>query len=299
MDCQKIGTFILTKRKDKNMTQKQLAKSLGITEQAVSKWERGLGIPDVSLLIDLSKILDVSVQEILTGERNKNTTVNKSEKMISNGLILYTDKEKKITFSKILTFLIFIVCSTLSIGLLAYSLIASMIRTEIILINSIFLFTSSIIFIKMISNKQIKKTICLFLLVIYCIVLISTLFYTGIFNVASRIPITYKHNFIPFNTLSEKLNWIITGSQTLQNVLVDILPNLCLFMPLSLFISILCSKKISQKKYIVSLFLIILFKEGIQLVTGYGVFDVDDILLNFIGSMMAYVIFNNKQLGLA
>ena len=46
-------------------------------------------------------------------------------------------------------------------------------------------------------------------------------------------------------------------------------------------------------------FLIILFKEGIQLVTGYGVFDVDDILLNFIGSMMAYVIFNNKQLGLA
>lgn len=135
--------------------------------------------------------------------------------------------------------------------------------------------------------------------VIYCIVLISTLFYTDIFNVASRIPITYKHNFIPFNTLSEKLNWIITGSQTLQNVLVDILPNLCLSMPLSLFISTLYSKKISQKKYIVSLFLIILFKEGIQLVTGYGVFDVDDILLNFIGSMMAYVIFNNKQLGLA
>lgn len=169
MDCQKIGTFILTKRKDKNMTQKQLAKSLGITEQAVSKWERGLGIPDVFLLIDLSKILEVSVQEILTGERNKNITVNKSEKMISNGLMLYTDKEKKITFSKILTFLIFIVCSTLSIGLLAYSLIASMIRTEIILINSIFLFTSSIIFIKMISNKQIKKTICLFLLVLYTV----------------------------------------------------------------------------------------------------------------------------------
>ncbi len=298
MDCQKIGKFILTKRKEKNMTQKQLAKSLEITEQAVSKWERGLGIPDVSLLVDLSRILEVSIQELLAGERIENMTAKRSEEITLNGLMLYTNKEKRITFSKILTCLLFLGCLIFSLGLLSYSLIISMIRIEIVLISSIFLFTSAIIFIKMNSNKQIKKVVCFVLFIIYCIALISTLFYTGVFNVTSKSPITYENNFIPFNTLGEKFNWLITGSQSLQNVLLDILPNLCLFMPLALFIPILCSRKFSLKRYIALLFLIILFKEGIQLVTGYGVFDVDDILLNFIGSMMTYVLFTNKRLRL-
>ncbi len=57
MDYQKTGNLIAGLRKEKNMTQKELADKLGITDRAVSKLERGLGCPDISLLDDLSRIL--------------------------------------------------------------------------------------------------------------------------------------------------------------------------------------------------------------------------------------------------
>ena len=69
MDYQKVGLLIATLRKEKGLTQKELSDKLGITDRAVSKWERGLGCPDVSLLDDLSRILDVSILEILKGRR--------------------------------------------------------------------------------------------------------------------------------------------------------------------------------------------------------------------------------------
>lgn len=68
MNTDKIGKFIKQKRQEKNLTQKELALKLNITDRAVSKWERGLGCPDVSLLEDLSKILDISILELLNGE---------------------------------------------------------------------------------------------------------------------------------------------------------------------------------------------------------------------------------------
>ncbi len=69
MDYQKVGSLIATLRKEKGLTQKELSDKLGITDRAVSKWERGHGCPDVSLLDDLSRILDVSILEILKGRR--------------------------------------------------------------------------------------------------------------------------------------------------------------------------------------------------------------------------------------
>jgi transcriptional regulator with XRE-family HTH domain len=77
MDYQKIGLLIADLRKEKNLTQKELADKLGITDRAVSKWERGLGCPDVSLLDDLSRILDISILEILKGRRlDKDEIIN-------------------------------------------------------------------------------------------------------------------------------------------------------------------------------------------------------------------------------
>ena len=69
MDCKRTGKFIYEMRVRKGFTQKELADKLNITDRAVSKWERGLGIPDVSLLNELSLVLDVSVSEILNGKK--------------------------------------------------------------------------------------------------------------------------------------------------------------------------------------------------------------------------------------
>lgn len=68
MNTKKIGDFIKRKRKEKGITQKELAEMLSITDRAISKWERGLSCPDISLLQELSKILGVSVVELLKGE---------------------------------------------------------------------------------------------------------------------------------------------------------------------------------------------------------------------------------------
>lgn len=67
MDAGKTGKFIAEKRKIMNMTQNELAEKLHITDKAVSKWERGLSFPDISILIPLAEILNISVYDLLKG----------------------------------------------------------------------------------------------------------------------------------------------------------------------------------------------------------------------------------------
>ena len=69
MDQVKIGNFIAQCRKEKNMTQKQLAEVLGISDKAISKWETGRGLPEAGCMAPLSEALGISVNELLTGER--------------------------------------------------------------------------------------------------------------------------------------------------------------------------------------------------------------------------------------
>ncbi len=69
MDKEKTGQLITELRKEKGLTQKQLADALNVTDKAVSKWERGLSFPDISMLEPISELLGVSIMEILAGER--------------------------------------------------------------------------------------------------------------------------------------------------------------------------------------------------------------------------------------
>ena len=68
MDQIKIGRFIAQKRKEQNMTQVQLAEKLGITDRAVSKWERGKSLPDASIMLELCSLLGITVNDLLSGE---------------------------------------------------------------------------------------------------------------------------------------------------------------------------------------------------------------------------------------
>lgn len=69
MEQEMIGKFISACRKEKGLTQMQLAEKLNITNRAVSKWETGKSMPDVSLMLDLCNILGITVNELLSGER--------------------------------------------------------------------------------------------------------------------------------------------------------------------------------------------------------------------------------------
>lgn len=72
MDCAKVGRLILQLRKEKNLTQQQLADKLGISNKAISKWECGNGAPDVSLWEELSSVLGADILKLLHGELNPN-----------------------------------------------------------------------------------------------------------------------------------------------------------------------------------------------------------------------------------
>lgn len=71
MDAQKFGDFIAQCRKEKSMTQSELAAKIMVTDKAVSRWERGKGFPDINLLLPLAEALEVSVLELMHSERQK------------------------------------------------------------------------------------------------------------------------------------------------------------------------------------------------------------------------------------
>ena len=89
MDQLKIGKFIAECRKQKKLTQMQLSEKLNITDKAISKWERGLSMPDPSIMLELCDILGVSVNELLYGEKIE--MENKEQK--NNQLLLDMSKE--------------------------------------------------------------------------------------------------------------------------------------------------------------------------------------------------------------
>lgn len=82
MDTLKIGRLIYRLRKEKNLTQLQLAEMLNVSDKAVSKWERGLGCPEVSLLPELSRRLGVDVENLLSGELGANQTLGGNMKKL-------------------------------------------------------------------------------------------------------------------------------------------------------------------------------------------------------------------------
>ncbi|MGE4275712.1 MAG: helix-turn-helix domain-containing protein, partial [Lawsonibacter sp.] len=98
-----FGTFIAQLRKEQNMTQKELADRLNVTDKAVSKWETGKGFPDVKLLEPLAQALGVSLVELIQGERRQtdSLTMGEAGTVISQAM----DQSKSITARRYLRLL--------------------------------------------------------------------------------------------------------------------------------------------------------------------------------------------------
>lgn len=92
MEQAKVGKFIAKCRKNKNMTQAELAEKLNITDRAISKWETGKGMPDSSIMLELCNELDISVNELLSGEVIKMENYN--QKAEENLLEMKKKKEE-------------------------------------------------------------------------------------------------------------------------------------------------------------------------------------------------------------
>lgn len=92
MDQLKIGRFLRELRREKNITQEQLAEKMGVTARTVSRWETGSNMPDISLLIELADFYDVQISEILDGERK---VKNDMDKELKETMLKAADYEKE------------------------------------------------------------------------------------------------------------------------------------------------------------------------------------------------------------
>ena len=94
MDQRKIGFFLKELRKEKNLTQEQLAEKMNVSGRTVSRWETGHNMPDISLLVELAEFYDVSIPEIIDGER-KSEHMEKEVKEVAEKMSDYAGAEKE------------------------------------------------------------------------------------------------------------------------------------------------------------------------------------------------------------
>ena len=99
MDQLKIGKFIAECRKKANLTQMQLAEKLSITDKAVSKWERGVAMPDTSIMLELCDILSISVNELLSGEKISMENNNQKNEQLLLDMAKELEKKNKAVWS--------------------------------------------------------------------------------------------------------------------------------------------------------------------------------------------------------
>lgn len=118
MDQIKIGHFIADTRKAKNLTQRQLADALSISDKTVSKWETGKGLPDVSLMLPLCRALEITVNDLLTGEKvSASDYQTKAEENMMDLIKENQENKKRMVLSVICgTITIIAVCSLVIIA---------------------------------------------------------------------------------------------------------------------------------------------------------------------------------------
>jgi len=171
MDQVKIGSFLKELRKEKNLTQENLAEQFNVSSRTISRWETGINMPDISMLIEIADFYNVSIPEIINGER-KGENMDQETRDTAIKMAEYSQNEVKTGKQKVIGFLmsvfgIFIIISALAIfpsnsswGSI-YSILGS-----IILIIGVYFITKSVF---------VKKNIRI-LSVIVCAILLFAIF---------------------------------------------------------------------------------------------------------------------------
>ncbi len=105
MDQIKIGSFLKELRKEKDLTQGQLAEKINVSNRSVSRWETGSTLPDISILIELSEFYEVDIKEIINGERNtkdiKEEDIGEESEELMTQVVDYTSKDKEMILKEI------------------------------------------------------------------------------------------------------------------------------------------------------------------------------------------------------
>lgn len=290
MDIEKISNLIKTKRKEKCLTQKELAMKINVTEKAVSRWETSRGTPDISLLEPLSKELGISISELLNGKENKKEDENIKE------IINYIDTSKKKNNKSIvfISSLLYAIILFLYLWYLRteYSTYSRFTYDGELLCNLFFMISvflnnrliANLYYDKIEDRERLNRISYIIILVIYLIMFLNL-------TIFGR-DITYIHyglNLIPFKTLIQYIAY-----PTMYNTLVNIIGNIVILMPIQFLVMKIFDLKKLKTVLLIDITLILTI-EIIQLISHTGVFDVDDIILNLFGMLIIYVVVVKKH----
>ena len=284
MDLNKIYKIIKKKRKELGITQDELAEKLFVTEKAISRWETGRGTPDISLLIPLSKELNIDVSELLNGAENK-----KNNKDVEQ-LIEYNEiaKANKYNFYFKLTIFFYVLSILSFLFYLRFEYdpnieVNYFIRLLIIAISSLFVIIGNMIYsnnyVEKLEDKRKVLKLSQIIVFIYYIIL---LFNMAIFARYNSID---SYNLVPFKTILR-----IFKTNSIYSIVINIFGNLLVFVPLEYFLIELFKVKKFYVNFILS-FGIILLVEIIQYIFKVGVFDIDDLILCTLGMNIFYIFY--------
>ena len=285
MDLNKISNFIKLKRKALGITQDELAEKLFVTEKAISRWETGRGTPDISLLIPLSKELNVEISELLNGEENKKTKDNIEQ------LINYNEITKKNKFniqSKIA--IIFYILSILSfLFYLRFEYNPNIelnyfIRLFIIGTSSTFIIIGNKIYEnnyieKIKDKKKINKLSQLTIFIYYIIFIFNMVIFARYNNI-------YSYNLMPFKSIID-----IVNSGSTYNIIINIFGHLIVIVPLEYFLITLFEIKNFKFNFTISIIVISLI-ELLQFIFKVGILDIDDLIICTFEILIFYLIYN-------
>ncbi len=219
MNQEKIGKFIYEVRKEKKLTQKQLADKLGITDRAISKWENGKSMPDLSLLKPLCDILNISINELLSGAyTSKDEKKDNLEENIVNA-INYSKKRQNIY--ELIFFLFILLFGTIMIVMsmsifstpIGFTMWYSIIGTYVLMI------VFSYFLKKIITNNKAKK---------YIIILIVSFFtlYFGYLGIVDYVNVKknmgYPDIFVVSTATSAISNTTTTNSYSYDTFFYDL-----------------------------------------------------------------------------
>ena len=285
MDLNKISNFIKTKRKELGITQDELAEKLFVTEKAISRWETGRGTPDISLLLPLSKELNVDVSELLNGEENKKSKDNVEQLLEYNEIT----KANKYNFQFKLTIFFYILSILSFLFYLRFEYdpnieVNYFMRLLIIVIASIFVIIGNKIYSnnyveKLEDKKKVKKLSQIIIFVYYIILLFNMVIFARYNSINS-------YNLIPFKSIID-----IFRNGTSYSIIINVFGNLLVFMPLEYFLIELFKVNKFLVNFILS-FCIILLIELFQYVFKVGVLDIDDLIICTLGTMLFYICYN-------
>lgn len=166
MDQKKVGSFLKELRREKDITQEQLAEKLNVSSRTVSRWETGSNLPDISLLVELANFYDVDVREIIEGGR-KSEMMDKESEAVATKMADYATQEKSILLKRIqIISVVGVVISLLSILIQTINIRFEDVNKWVLLISFVSLIILSIITLyvtglleKIVKHKRVMKGI--------------------------------------------------------------------------------------------------------------------------------------------